>query len=342
MRYSIYDVVLKHRAFTGMAVLALVMFGLGFAGGWFSGVKANREAAPLQELRLGGYALINPLLECDTARDALAAGELSPFKYKIEQFVEQLKRRAPVSDISVYFREMNNGLSFGIGATGKFTPASLVKVPLMMAYFKAAENDPGLLSRGISYRGGTDQNAGQTFRPPVTLEPGRSYTVDDLIRAMIVHSDNNAYFLLFGSLDPRVQKRVYTDLGLEIPKVRTRDDYMSVQEYAAFFRILYNASYLTRDHSEKALQYLSEVDFPYGIVAGVPPNVTVAHKFGERTLGEHGEIKQLHDCGIVYYPNHPYLLCVMSRGASFEYLDDSIREISRIAFEAVDGQYRGK
>jgi hypothetical protein len=32
----------------------------------------------------------------------------------------------------------------------------------------------------------------------------------------------------------------------------------------------------------------------------------------------------------------------MSRGASFEYLDDAIREISRITFEAVDGQYRGK
>ena len=342
MRRSVYDIVLKQKKYAGPAVLALAMFGLGFAGGWFFGVKANRAVPPFQEQRLGGYAFINPLLECDAARDSLAAGELHPFKYRIEQAIEKLKGGSVnVSHISAYFRDMNNGLSFGIGASEKFTPASLVKVPLMMAYFKAAENDPGLLSRTIPYGGGPDQNAGQAFKPAVAIEPGRSYTVDDLIRAAIIYSDNNAYFLLFRSLDPRVQKRVYSDLGLEIPKVRTRDDYMTVNEYAAFFRILFNASYLTRDLSEKALKLLSEVEFTAGLKAGVPPNIAVAHKFGQRSLGD-GQIKQLHDCGIVYYPDHPYLLCVMSRGASFEYLDDAIREISRITFDAVDGQYRGK
>jgi hypothetical protein len=159
---------------------------------------------------------------------------------------------------------------------------------------------------------------------------------------MIVHSDNNAYFLLFSGIDPKVLHRVYTDLGLEVPKVRSRDDYMTVNEYASFFRILFNASYLTREYSEKALKYLSEVDFPYGIVAGTPPGIPSALKFGERTLGNSGEIKQLHDCGIVYYPGHPYLLCVMTRGASFEFLDDTIREIARAAFEEMDRQYRGR
>jgi len=27
---------------------------------------------------------------------------------------------------------------------------------------------------------------------------------------------------------------------------------------------------------------------------------------------------QLHDCGIVYYPETPYLLCVMTKGWNFE------------------------
>ena len=92
--------------------------------------------------------------------------------------------------------------------------------------------------------------------------------------------------------------------------------------------------------SEKALSYMSEVDFKQGLVAGVPGGIAIAHKFGEKTVGASGEIKQLHDCGIVYYPNNPYLLCVMSRGDSFEYLDDTIREISHIVYEEVDRQQR--
>jgi len=103
--------------------------------------------------------------------------------------------------------------------------------------------------------------------------------------------------------------------------------------------MLYNASYLNKELSEKALQYLSEVDFKQGLVSGVPQGIVVAHKFGEKVFGSSAEIKQLHDCGIVYYPRHPYLLCVMTRGASFEYLDDTIRQISSLVYQEVDAQH---
>lgn len=182
----------------------------------------------------------------------------------------------------------------------------------------------------------------QTFKPTVTMERGKAYTVDDLLYRAIVHSDNNAYFLLYGSIDQTVLHKVYTDLGLEVPKVRNREDYMSVIEYASFFRILYNASYLNKEFSEKALQYLSEVDFKQGLVGGLPSGTVVAHKFGEKVFGSTAEIKQLHNCGIVYYPTRPYLLCVMSRGDSFEYLDDTIRQISRMIYQEIDGQQKGQ
>ena len=111
---------------------------------------------------------------------------------------------------------------------------------------------------------------------------------------------------------------------------------MSVEEFATFFRVLYNATLLSKDMSEKALDLLARAEFKEGLVEGVPASVTVAHKFGERVFGSNGEIKELHDCGIVYYPEHPYLLCVMTKGSSFEYLDDGIREISHIVYEKVN------
>lgn len=92
--------------------------------------------------------------------------------------------------------------------------------------------------------------------------------------------------------------------------------------------------------SEKALKYLAQSDFKAGLVAGVALNIPVAHKFGEYIL-LHGnsEIKQLHDCGIIYYPQSPYLLCIMSCANSFEFLDETIRDISRAVFEEVDHQH---
>ena len=57
-------------------------------------------------------------------------------------------------------------------------------------------------------------------------------------------------------------------------------------------------------------------------------------------MGSNQEIKQLHDCGIVYYPKHPYLLCVMTRGDSFEYLDDTIRDISHLVYQEVNEHYQ--
>ena len=48
---------------------------------------------------------------------------------------------------------------------------------------------------------------------------------------------------------------------------------------------------------------------------------------------------QLHDCGIVYYPQHPDLLCVMTKGPDFERLDDIIRGVSQISFAEIDAQH---
>ena len=112
---------------------------------------------------------------------------------------------------------------------------------------------------------------------------------------------------------------------------------MSVTDNASFFRILYNASYLTKDNSQKALDLLSKVDFTDGIRAGVPSSVKVANKFGEREVGN---IIQLHDCGIVYFKDHPYLLCIMSRGTDFTKLAASIKNISRLVYLEVNKQVR--
>lgn len=102
------------------------------------------------------------------------------------------------------------------------------------------------------------------------------------------------------------------------------------------FRGIYNGSLLNKENSNKVLEWLSQSKFKDGLVAGVPGSVMIAHKFGERLLEDN--TKQLHDCGIVYYPDNPYLLCVMTHGNDYEKLEKVIQDISKMVYTEVDSR----
>ena len=171
----------------------------------------------------------------------------------------------------------------------------------------------------------------------MTLEKGKKYTVEEVIRRTLIYSDNTAMAMLINNLDLSIQNKVYKDLGITIPGEEGLDDYLSVAEYASFFRVLYNASYLSRESSQKLLSLLTEVDFEGGLRGGVPQGVTVANKFGERGFNGTPQL-QLHDCGIVYFTDRPYLLCVMTRGEDFAELAEVIRTVSKTVFDQVKQQ----
>lgn len=329
---------LKARPRLTITGAALVIFAAGLALGVAFGLHWRAESShERREMRLGGYQFINPLLECEIAGDQIEFSELTPFKDKMTALVKKKIGDKTYTHVSVYFRDLNNGPWVGINEKEPFAPASLLKVPTMIAMLKEAEQKPGVLSEQVIYPGNADLNEMQAFKPAVRLEAGKSYTIDDLIFRAVAYSDNNANNLLFERIDKNILLRTYKDLGLSFPAV-VPENSMTVRQYASFFRILFNASYLSKEMSEKALAYLSRTTFRNGIVAGVPGDVAVAHKFGERVSVEDPGIKQLHDCGIVYYPGHPYLLCIMSRGDDFAALDDIIVDISRLVYEEIDSQ----
>ena len=125
---------------------------------------------------------------------------------------------------------------------------------------------------------------------------------------------------------------------MERPTEEADGQFQSAYKVASPFRILYNATYLGQDLSELALEFLAQSEFRSGLVAGVPAGIVVAHKFGEKADAASGQV-QLHDCGIVYHPANPYLLCVMSRGPDFESLDDLIADVSRTVYAEVEAQH---
>lgn len=275
---------------------------------------------------------IRPLLAYNTP-------ELPPSNPLKEDLVSLVTKKSDGTDsVSIYYRDLNTGKWFGINQDETFIPASLFKVPLMITYLKYAEKHPQILSQKIYNSLNTNENENETIKPLKTIVNGESYTVDQLLKYMIEYSDNNATVLLFKYIDQETLKEVFSDLDIQLPTAGINSDFMSVTNYSFLFRVLYNATYLNREMSEKGLEMLSKIDFKDGLRKAIPSTVSVANKFGEYYMlgsSASGE-RQLHDCGIVYHPKHPYILCVMTKGTSFDALKIKIQEISKTTYLEVD------
>ncbi len=286
-----------------------------------------------------GYSFINPLLACAVAEDK-QPHELVELKNKIKKLVEQKINSHDADAVSVYFG--NNGMWLSVNPDETYFPASLMKVPTLIAYFKLAESDPQVLQKKLFYSDESDLNQEQHYKPTKTMIPGHWYTVEELLERLIVYSDNNAVTPLINNFNNDLLLEIYRDIGIELP-LKAEGDFMTVKTYANIVRILYNGTYLNWEMSEKALHLLSLSEFPPGIAAGIPSSTPRAQKFGEIDLGNLNlnsqKTKELHDCGIIYFPEHPYSLCIMTKGTDFNALATTIKEVTALTYTFMQNKY---
>ena len=280
----------------------------------------------------GGYRFISPLLACaNNDLGNLLNGDAQNLKSSLQTLINQRIKQNKTSEVAVYFRQMNDGSRIDINGSTSFTPGSLLKVPVVMSVLHYSEEHPKFIDKMITFDTASLDNE-QYYPPAQSIEKGKKYSIPDLIAATLKYSDNNAAYLLSNSVNWSDLMDSFSDLGIQNPTASS-DTTISVDTYASFFRILYNATYLNRNDSESVLNTMSQSTFSRGLVAGVPQGTAVSHKFGEREVGA---LDQLHDCGIVYYPGSPYLLCVMTRGDNYDDLASVIADISRTVYNSID------
>lgn len=321
------------KKFFPLIIVALLFFIIGIVLG--KSLYSDKPKNDQQEIHKSfNYKFISPLLECNS--NALN-NNFSSIKNQVKDIINQQINFKNISFASIYFRDLNNGPWFGINEKEYFTPASLVKVPVLITYYKMAEQNPEILKQTIINQEGADGVFIQNIKPSETMVSNQSYTIEELINRMIIYSDNDAYNDLIKNIDGKEILQTYKDLDVDISQMFTNPNgnILTVKDYASFFRILYNGSYLNKDMSEKALGLLSQTEYKQGLVAGVPNKIQVAHKFGERIYNDTKEV-QLHDCGIVYLPKKPYLLCVMTRGQDLNKASQTIKTISQKVFDYIN------
>ncbi len=318
----------------------VVWIGVGgvFLAGVFMGMQIPHWHADTSLIEKreqnSSFTFISPLLACESESSAASQGALLDLQKKLHSLIDEQKRSGAITEAGVYFRELKYGGWIGVNENLLFTPGSLLKVPLIMSVYEHAIEHPEITQN--QYELATSAPSFPLhYPPPAPIQRGNAYTLDELVRATLIFSDNDAALMLSQVIDEASLKDSYERLGISSPRMGA-DYQVSVKSYASFFRILYNATYISRTMSEYVLSLLSESTFDKGLVAGLPAEIPVAHKFGERELGD-GTV-QLHDCGVVYTKPNPYILCVMTRGKDFTQLEKTIAEISRTTYSEIEAQ----
>ncbi len=282
--------------------------------------------------RVSGFSHVRPLLSTGSACES---PRLSDLRSSIGSLVNELKATRQVHSVSVYVRDLVQDDWMSYNGAETYAPGSLLKVPLLMMFLAMADADPTLLKETWTCEKVDAQVPQHTAYPAEQARLNTSYSVEQVLELAIVHSDNRATMMLFRHASLERYTQLFVDLGLPRPDRDAANYLMTTKDYSVFLKALYTSATLSPMGSERALGYMTRSTFRSGLVAGLPPDVEVAHKFGE--AGNVTE-KELHESGLVYADGHPYLITVMTRGEHVEPLAEAIASISRLVYGRMAGE----
>jgi len=279
--------------------------------------SSPQKPAEKKETDKASIKLINPLIESKGFAQ-LYFDEVLNLREDLLRIADSTVKSMPGLSFSFYFRDLTNGATIFYNEKRKYSPASLMKVPIMMTALKYEEETGSFLKKKLTYS--KEKHGSMTNIDGVSYTDQKQYTVKELIGYMIEYSDNIATLMLLNELEIGRVKVAESAMG-----VITRldqgemDSIINVRSYANFFRSLYNSSYLKRSNSNLALEFLTKSRFEGGIRKVVEKQTRVAHKFGQRDISSQvikpkdRKTDQLHHVAIVYLEHKPYLLGIMTK-----------------------------
>src|SRR4030042_4658641 len=214
---------------------------------------------------------------------------------------------------------LGDGYGFGIYEDTIFQAASLIKLPVIAAAYM--EEEKGNLDLEATYKlknSDKVEGAGSLYLKP----EGYEITYRDLIRLMGKQSDNTAFRIMRNILGDATINKAAKDIGMERTSLVKNET--TPKDIGIFFQKLWKGEIVNILHKDEILNYLTDTSFESWLVAGVPEEVRVAHKYGR-------EVNVVNDAGIVYAPK-PYVVVILSKGVVEREADENFPELSRIVF----------
>ncbi len=240
--------------------------------------------------------------------------------------------------MGIFFEYLPTGVTIGINEEEGFRRASLVKVPTVMRAYKLIEEEK--LSKQqvlIVEKKHLDSGFGKLYKEGV----GTKLTVEEVIDLILLKSDNTAYNVLRDEINEMFNKEQGSDNEilsvyeyLDIPKEADQNTLeISPKNFSSMLMSLHFSSYLSLESSNEILDIMSKRAKSFNMIsAAVPKEIKVADKFGVNAEGENEIVTS--DCGIVYVPKRPYILCVMVKERP-EVAAEKILAVSKLVYDFV-------
>ncbi|MFA6358902.1 MAG: serine hydrolase [Candidatus Omnitrophota bacterium] len=190
--------------------------------------------------------------------------------------------------------------------------ASLVKVPIMLSCFYAAQEGKISLKDSIRFKSSEKVGGSKILgREPV----GSVFIVEELFNPMITRSDNTAANILIDFMGFDTLNTYFKKMGLRNTNITRNmmdfkkrreggENYTTSADMSYLLEQLYYKKFLNKDVSEKCLELLGQQKINDRIPRKLPKGTYVVHKTGlERHV--------CHDVGIVFTNKGNFLICVL-------------------------------
>lgn len=297
--------------FLWLIIVALLVFSTNC----FLAKRYDEKAAILKLKET--YPLISPARSLYNKEDLIV---------NVQPLRDELSKMGEIDpNISIYFEFLNTGANIAVNKDMAIWPASLMKIPIAMAVMKKIEDGKWQLSSEmILYQEDRDERFGEMYKKPV----GSRLTVEELLREMLIKSDNTARGILIRNLDTGDIEAVLNHLGIE--DIYNTENEITGKKYSIFWRSLYNSSFLSEEHSQKLVEMMAHSETNEYLSRGLPDSVTFSHK-----IGVIYEDNIYADSGIVYVPDRPYILTVMMQSHNQVESEKIIKEISEKVYRYV-------
>ncbi len=229
-------------------------------------------------------------------------------------------------DSSIYIEDLTNHIALHVGETRSYTK-SLMKVPLVMSLYRAAELGRLDLDSTVTIQ---DSQIDREFGDLWQKKAGYQLSLRQAAAYALQKSDNTAIRLINDSVFPvmKREERAYKTIPLNIRVASNGDSFISTESYATVFHCLFTACYNNQQHSSEMIDLMKGSIFmaPKELL---PAGTQVAHKIGN--VGKEG----YNDCGIVYSPKTPFMFCIMLTKGQPQ-ADKDIAQIIKLTYDHLE------